>query len=703
MKKLFIALALFACLLPQPASSAELTIEDVMEASCRVTAGNSKGTGTVIGEDDENFIVITNGHVVHGERGYSLEFWQDGYQSNPFPAKLEWYTYESGTNSDVAILTVPKKYFGNHPPRVIPLAAKDYAPKNNDELIGGSCPHGQPVMGWKARCLKNLGSTVTFNHSPIPGQSGTGIVGYEVDENGEKQPRIVTLLAWRVGEGKYGAGVSVKRVWELLSGDRNRQQIEVKWTELADKAKTTPLKEADLKARCKHCTVPYGQHLILPDGKGGLDKNGESFIFCPYTNLAHKGIRIDRFLEHVKETEWCNGPFCFGRHPRYVYPQQPQQPQPIPQQPKPEGNGGGIGGWIGRDKLLNGLKPSDALQKIKDELAAAIAERDRLKGLVDSGGKSLLDLKSQLDKATGSHKEKESIWFAERTKLDEELKAALAAQAGLNGQLETVTKEKDALDKERQGLVKANEKLTGEVALKEGEVAEAGKHYLDDATGGNGNLVENTSFAAAAAVGVPLAMKYGPVLLSLLSGTRRRRKEDEEDDEKSENGVADLATGAYNPVELIEMIAGILDRREGDKEAPRVSEIEPAPIKRAEALEHVYRHEGVVEHRHGGQVDHRMGDVPQFMMMPEQLPQGRYVGEMENQSANWYPAPSTRPVGLPPQLPNIPFSTRKKVTSEQIMATLSEIVEEYRDDQTLTTMQMHELLKQRLKMKYGVE
>ena len=59
--------------------------------------------------------------------------------------------------------------------------------------------------------------------------------------------------------------------------------------------------------------------------------------------------------------------------------------------------------------------------------------------------------------------------------------------------------------------------------------------------------------------------------------------------------------------------------------------------------------------------------------------------------------------GLPPQFLNVPFSTRKQVTAEQIMTIFGELINEYQDDQTMTMRQIDTLMRHRLKQKFNIE
>jgi hypothetical protein len=96
------------------------------------------------------------------------------------------------------------------------------------------------------------------------------------------------------------------------------------------------------------------------------------------------------------------------------------------------------------------------------------------------------------------------------------------------------------------------------------------------------------------------------------------------------------------------------------------------------------------------EIDSFGGDGHSSGLNPEFLPYGVPV------STPYYQQPVAAN-GLPPQFLHVPFGTRKAVTSEQIMTAFGELVNEYRDDQTMTINQIDTLLRQRLKQKYNIE
>lgn len=311
--------------------------------------------------------------------------------------------------------------------------------------------------------------------------------------------------------------------------------------------------------------------------------------------------------------------------PLQLQPRKPQ-PQPGPQPetapPPPEDD---IGGWPDtKPPVKSEQKPQDdgLLSKIKDleeKLGTAIKNRDELQILLGA-------LKG----------DKESLL----TKVGD-----LGGKVGNLGDLiTTFTASKD-------GFEKTISSLKGDLANKDGHILgltsqleDAGKHPLDDSTGGYGNTVENTSFIAAG-VAIPLAIKYGPTLLGVVGGVFRRRK--------SKKVVPEEVVPAYNTNVPFQM-----------PNTPK-----PQPFLTQSETD---RLPGYVE-------------IPDYTY-------GRPAGQL-----------GFAPVGLPPQMIGTPFHVRKKVSAEVIMTEWGKIQNEYRDDRTMTTSQMDILLRQRLKENHGVE
>jgi len=648
------------------ADAQPLTMDEALDAVCRVNTNGARGSGTVFQEDEDKYYVLTNGHVIERAKRGHLEFFQDGYKSAMIPFKTEYVAYEEGTALDLAIVSVKKKYFGRYPPRVIPLAPKGTKIGANDLVMAGGCPSAQWACIWKGRVLSNTGAVVSFNAAPIGGQSGSGVLILVKDDKNELQTRLGILLAWRVGDGAwtddgeddYGAGLSLKQIYDIMEGNGRGYPIETSYglVHEKEKAKNTKSAEERLGKVCPHCGHKIKDHVVIPY-KGGLRKTvkGE-FMFCPELKMSdgsvadtakyYGGIRVGELYEGNGLFPWCPWDRC---------PPPNQPPVLPPSNPNPPDGGGGFNGWPGRPDPGGPVDPPVDFEKERQEYLDKITELQEkltnLEGLSES-------LKAELSGVSGN-----------LSGANNEINGLKDMLGAVEGQKLTLKSRIDEL----LGFVSDKDKLIDE--LKEG-----GLHYLDGATGGNGNTVENVSFTLGGMSLGMLALKYG---VPLLLNRRRRKKKKGEDNED-------------------------LDREEGyDNRGPS-----HPPSLDSGTKEHVHRHEHIHKHKHENE----------YIMSPNECPQPQTSNEIDgsqtgqagpnsgfagygmpvNVATPYYQHP--QPVhGLPPEFINIPFSTRKALTSEQIMTVIGELTNEYRDDQTMTMGQLDILIRQRLKEKFNVE
>ena len=178
-----------------------------------------------------------------------------------------------------------------------------------------------------------------------------------------------------------------------------------------------------------------------------------------------------------------------------------------------------------------------------------------------------------------------------------------------------------------------------------------------------------------------LALKYGvPFLLN----RRRRRKNGKNIDKDDEDGYDNNAGPSMPPP-----VEGSGCQHDGP---------------------HTHVHEHVHKHRHENEYVMPLDKLPEAPRATEDIddmtgrhglnpgfvPYGFPVSEPYHQ----------QPVamqGLPPQFLNVPFSTRKQATAEQIMTVFGELVNEYQNDQTMTMRQVDTLIRHRLKQKFNIE
>jgi len=219
-----------------------LSLNEISQAVCRVKAGTtmkSAGTGTCIGEtpDGSAYYVLTNAHVVDNHKTAKLEFFKGGYISKQLTANVEWRAYQRGSDVDFAILTVTKAQFGEHPPRIIPLAPEGYRPTTGHYIAAAGCPSARWVQSWEGHITMDRSSRILFAPAPVGGQSGSGITVLVQGKDGEWYTRVGAVLTWRIGENSnvQGGAIPVSTLYNVMRGTHAAYEVPVSYTEVAAK------------------------------------------------------------------------------------------------------------------------------------------------------------------------------------------------------------------------------------------------------------------------------------------------------------------------------------------------------------------------------------------------------------------------------------------------------------------------------------
>lgn len=682
MKKLMQALVLGLVLyFPSLGFAQPLTMDEALEGVCRVTTRGSAGSGTVFQEDEDKYYVLTNGHVVGRSKRGHLEFFQDGYKSAMIPFRTEYSEYKEGTALDLAIVSVKKKYFGRFPPRVIPLAPKGTEIKANDLVIAGGCPSAQWATAWKGRVLRNAGATVSFNAAPLGGQSGSGVLVLVKDDKGESHTRLGILLAWRIGDGAwtddgpndYGAGLSLRQIYEIMEGNGQGHPIEASYSIVADK-EVKSSKPERLNKLCPQCGRKIEDHVVIPY-KGGLRKTTKGeFMFCPElkfpdggiadTAKYYGGIRVGELYDSNGLFPWC------------PWGNSPPNPNPPPNPPDGGGNGDGWNGWPGRPDPGGPVDPPTDFEKERQEYLDKISGlQEKLTNLENMSDSVQAELQTKLNSL-------ESLSEGLKAELGGTNSNLLEAQNAVNGLrdlLGAVEGQKDSL-KSKIGV------LVGTIDARDAQISDleaSSGHYMDDYTGGNGNSVENVSFTLGGMSLGMLALKYGvPFLLN----RRRRKKKNGKNIDKDDEEGYDNDTRPSTPQSAVDDDCNNCDGS------------------------HTHVHEHIHKHRHENEYVMPLDELPEAPRATEDI-DDRTGKHGLNPGFVPYGFPVSEPYhqqpvamqGLPPQFLNVPFSTRKQATAEQIMTVFGELVNEYQNDQTMTMRQVDTLIRHRLKQKFNIE
>ncbi len=193
------------------------SFEDAHAASCRITAGASRGTGTFIGAIGESAYILTNYHVVTKNTDVILDFWTNSKKER-LSGKVAWRYYDAALPADFAIIEVNAESLKNsiNPPFVA-LGGKDAKPSINGFIVSSGAPDGRFTQAWKGIVEDYYqNATALFSPPPVPGQSGSGILEYKGDDL-----FLTGVLTWLIGEkgsdGSKGGAIPVSNIYIAAS------------------------------------------------------------------------------------------------------------------------------------------------------------------------------------------------------------------------------------------------------------------------------------------------------------------------------------------------------------------------------------------------------------------------------------------------------------------------------------------------------
>jgi hypothetical protein len=258
----------------------ELNLSEVMRATCRVSAdrinqfgeiiGSSRGTGTVISEDNSYYYVMTNGHVASNTGStVHLEFFNEGYKSEKIPARVYWRYYETDTSKDAALIKLEKSNLNGYVPVVIPMAPEGHTTPIGTKIYGAGYPKGMWLSAWIARVAYMADNRMFFDMTPQGGQSGTAILS-KVTIDGEDYTRVSGMLSWHYKDGgsTYGGAINLDRLYELFATNAAADDF-IQAGELREIA-------------CDFCKHDIKDHYVVKYKNGSTyKKNNQIQYFCP--------------------------------------------------------------------------------------------------------------------------------------------------------------------------------------------------------------------------------------------------------------------------------------------------------------------------------------------------------------------------------------------------------------------------------------
>ena len=166
----------------------------VLRASCRIFAGNARGSGVIFDADEDNYHVLTNAHVV-GRTGsrVRLEFEHSGYRSRPIAGRVVRSHIARNSSIDLAIVELPRSAFPGPMP-VVPLAEGDAQSNgllDGETVLTVGAQGGAAVSLQRGHVVRRTRGLIYYKPEALPGRSGSPLYSTS------KVPRVVGLVAWQ--------------------------------------------------------------------------------------------------------------------------------------------------------------------------------------------------------------------------------------------------------------------------------------------------------------------------------------------------------------------------------------------------------------------------------------------------------------------------------------------------------------------------
>jgi len=188
---LFVAAVVFGLSLAVFGQSAEASLADCHDATCRMTSG---GTGVAFRNDGRYVYVLTNAHVVDTPPGRKTQpggkigmiFWRAGHEAAHSVVGVVLGGYRN-QEVDAAMIAVPVQSFFGQPPATIPLAPRNRVLKSGETIYTVGSPYNKWIRGIRGHAIGYSSYRLKFRPPPEKGQSGSAIF----DADGEQ---IVGLL-----------------------------------------------------------------------------------------------------------------------------------------------------------------------------------------------------------------------------------------------------------------------------------------------------------------------------------------------------------------------------------------------------------------------------------------------------------------------------------------------------------------------------
>lgn len=232
MKRILLAL-LMSVMIGSVAFARPLTLNEITQATVRVSTGSSWGSGTCVYFDGQSYYILTNAHVVGNSSTASVEFFSRGWKTSFISGPVIWKKFQEMTDVDFAIIKIPKNKLGNYKPRVIPLLPSKYTVKSNEYMASVGCPEARWAQAFEGHFIGGDDSRLLFTPPPKPGQSGSGIHVIVKAEDGNYYTYVGAVITWLIGNssGKdangfdlaQGGAIPISTFYRVIDNRTNYQ------------------------------------------------------------------------------------------------------------------------------------------------------------------------------------------------------------------------------------------------------------------------------------------------------------------------------------------------------------------------------------------------------------------------------------------------------------------------------------------------
>lgn len=206
----FLVSVLALVLVSSGATSCMASINEAMEATCRVSSVNEGpiGTGIAVQVEGDYLYVLTNSHVVEGRNRVVCEFWRRGFLSPKLTGDVIFRKCDENQGIDIAVIRA--RINGMFKPVVIPIGDTQLAA--NSPIASVGVAKGTWPTAWigHIREYTDSGNTMLFVPTPANGRSGSAIMdeGYNT---------VIGLLYARNDHGGYGYAMSLQGIQKTLT------------------------------------------------------------------------------------------------------------------------------------------------------------------------------------------------------------------------------------------------------------------------------------------------------------------------------------------------------------------------------------------------------------------------------------------------------------------------------------------------------